>query len=189
MGSKSMSRRRFVRGSIRLAIASPLVHFAPVDALAQSSRLDTAARRTLGAAADAIIPTDGRMPAPTAVGVLRYIERIAGADARVTDLLHEGLRALEAQAMASDANRFDLLSAEQQAAVLGHIERTDVPAGFFPVLRDLVYEAYYTQPRVMKLLGYNFRGGRRRTAPIEPFDEEQIGRVRKMAPFYRRVDP
>jgi len=168
---------------------SPLVQLTPIEALAQSSRLDSSERRTLGAAADAIIPTDGRMPAPTTAGVLRYIERIAGGDATVADLLHEGLRAIEARATASDASSFHLLSAEQQAEVLEHLERINVPAGFFPALRDLVYEAYYTQPRVMKLLHYNFRGGRRRTTPIEPFDERRIEQMRKVAPFYRRVTP
>jgi hypothetical protein len=188
MHRNNMTRRRFVRGSIRVAIVSPLVPITPLDALAQSTRLATAARGTLGAAADAIIPADGRMPASTAVGAVRYIDRIAGTDARVADLLHEGLRAIEAQATASYANGFDGLSAEQQAEVLAHIEQTDRPAGFFAALRDLVYEAYYTQPQVMRLLGYKFRSGRRRTAPLEPFDQARIERVRTMAPFYRQVN-
>ena len=54
-------------------------------------------------------------------------------------------------------------------------------------LRDLVYEAYYTHPRVWKLLGYNFRSGRKPTAPLESFDEQRLARVRALAPLYRRV--
>jgi gluconate 2-dehydrogenase subunit 3-like protein len=184
-----VSRRRFVRGSIRLAVVSPLIQLTPLDALGQSNSLGTAERRTLRAAADVIIPADRRMPSAISVGANRYIERIAGRDARLAGLLGDGLRAIDTHAMATHASRFDLLTAEQQAEVLVHIEKTDAPAGFFPALRDLVYEAYYTQPQVMKLLGYNFRSGRRRTAPLDAFDEQRLARVRRMPPFYRQVKP
>jgi len=183
----TVSRRRFVRGSIRLAVVAPLIRLAPIEALAQVNRLATSERRALFAAADAIIPADGRMPAATAVGAGRYIERIASTDDRLAGLLAEGARTMDAQSLAAHAVPFEMLGGDERAALLTHIEKTDVPAGFFPALRDLVYEAYYTQPRVMKLLGYHFRSGRRRTAPIEPFDEHRVQRVRTMAPLYRRV--
>ncbi len=70
--------------------------------------------------------------------------------------------------------------------MLARFEKSDA-AGFFAALRDLVYEAYYTQPRIQKLLGYNFRSGRRRTAPLEPFDEQRVGACAAMAPLYRQV--
>ena len=89
--------------------------------------------------------------------------------------------------MAAHGTRFDLLAADQQTAIIAGFETANLPAGFFPALRDLVYEAYYTQPRIQKLLGYNFRSGRRRTAPLEPFDEERVARVRNMAPLFRQV--
>jgi hypothetical protein len=183
----TVSRRRFVRGSIRLAVVAPLIRLAPIEALVQSNRLATSERRALFAAADAIIPAVGRMPAATAVGAGRYIDRIAGTDDRLAGLLSEGARAMDTQSLAAHAVPFEMLGGEERVVLLTHIEKTDVPAGFFPALRDLVYEAYYTQPRVMKLLGYNFRSGRRRTAPIEPFDEQRVQRVRSMAPLYRRV--
>ena len=182
-----VSRRRFVNGTIRVALVAPLVQLKPLDALAQSVRFGMADRRTLGAAADVIIPADGRMPAATAVGVVRYIERAARTDQRLAGLLLDGLRAIEAQAAATPGLRFDLAAADEQIAIIERIEKTDVPTGFFPALRDLVYEAYYTQPRIQKLLGYNFRSGRRRTAALEPFDEERLVRVREMAPMYRQV--
>jgi Gluconate 2-dehydrogenase subunit 3 len=182
-----VSRRRFVDRTIRVALVAPLVQLRPLDAVAQSNRFGMAERRTLGAAADVIIPAEGRMPAATAAGVVRYIERVAGTDQRLAGLLLEGLGAIDAQAVATPGRRFDLAGADEQLAIIERIEKTDVPTGFFPALRDLVYEAYYTQSRIQKLLGYNFRSGRRRTAPLEPFDEERLARVRQMAPMYRQV--
>jgi hypothetical protein len=184
---RKVSRRRFVRGAIRLAVISPLIPLAPLPVFAQSSRLGTAERRTLRAAADVIIPAQGRMPAASAVGAGTYIARVAAFDPALDALLIDGLQAVESNATAAHATRFDLLSAEQQTEIIAGFERLNLPAGFFTTLRDLVYEAYYTQSRVMKLLGYNFRSGRRRTAPIEPFDEERVARVRNMAPFFRQV--
>jgi hypothetical protein len=184
---RRISRRRFVRGAIRLAVVSPLIPFAPLPALAQTSRLGNAERRTLRAAADVIIPAQGRMPAASAVNVGRYIARIGGSDPALDALLFDGLQAVEANAWAAHGTRFDLLAVGQQVEVIAGFEKLNLPAGFFTTLRDLVYEAYYTQSRVMKLLGYNFRSGRRRTAPVEPFDEERLARVRSLAPFYRQV--
>ncbi len=185
---KKVSRRRFVGGSIRLAVVSQLIQLKPLDAIAQPwARLQTAERRTLRAAADVIIPAQDRMPAASAVGTVAYIERIASQDAKLGALFLEGLRALDAHSGATHAARFDMLMADLQVEVIAHVEKTDSPAGFFLALRDLVYEAYYTQPRVMSLIGYNFRAGRRRSAAVETFDEQQLARVRKMAPLYREI--
>lgn len=126
------------------------------------------------------------MPVASAVGVVSYVETIAVKDRKVHELLVGGLRAIES---AAGRPRLDGLTADQQLAVLSRIEKTDSPAGFFPLLRDLVYEAYYTHPRVMKLVGYRFRSGRRRTAALEPFDEARLVRVRAMKPLYRDVRP
>src|SRR5262245_24936139 len=98
MRRNNMSRRRFVRGSIRLAVISPLIQLKPLDAIAQGGGFVTADRRTLGAAADVIIPAQGQMPAASAVGAVRYIERVAGTDQKLAALLLDGLRAIEAHA-------------------------------------------------------------------------------------------
>ena len=83
--------------------------------------------------------------------------------------------------------RFHLIGTDQQAQILARLEKSDTPVGFFAALRDLVYEAYYTHPRIQKRLGYDFRSGRRRTAPLQPFDEQRVSGVRQMTPFYRKV--
>jgi Gluconate 2-dehydrogenase subunit 3 len=184
----TMSRRRFVAGTIRLAAVSPLLPFEAASAVVQpGSRLGNAEQRTLRAAANVVIPAEGRMPSASAVGAVKYVERVARTDPRLHDLLLKGLRAIEASAAETDGRRFDLLTGDQKTQLLAAVEKSDSPAGFFPTLRDLVYEAYYTQPRVMKLIGYNLRTGRRRTAALEAFDDQPLARVRTRAPFYRTV--
>lgn len=185
---RKMSRRRFVDGSIRLALVAPLIQLRPLDASAPTApRIGTPERRTLRAAADVIIPAQDRMPAPSAVGAVDDIARIARAEQQVGSLLVEGLLVLDAQAVTAHGVRFDLLTADLQTEIVAQFEKSNAPAGFFPALRDLVYEAYYTNPRVMRLIGYRFRTGRRRTAPLEPFDEQRLARVRAMPPLVREV--
>jgi hypothetical protein len=183
----AISRRRFVAGSIRLAAVVPLIPLEQLEIVA--SRLGTADRRTLRAAANLIIPANERMPAASTVGAVSYIEKIAGSDRHLHDLLGRGLRAIDAGAAAAHQARFDVLAADRQIAVLAEIEKADEPAGFFAALRDLVYEAYYTHRRVMKLLRHDFRSGRARTARLEAFDEQRLARVRQMTPFYRPLTP
>ena len=183
-----MSRRRFVDGTVRLALVTPLIHLEPITAAGQTrTPLSAADRRTLRAAADVIIPAQRQMPAASAVGAVRYIERIAAADRAVEDLLRDGLRAIAAHANARQNIRFDQLTIERQTEVLAHVETTNAPANFFGTLRDLVYEAYYTQPGVQKQVRYHFRSGSRRTAPLAAFDEQLVARVRQQAPIYRRI--
>ncbi len=186
--SQRISRRRFVDGTVRLALFTPLIHLEPLTAAGQTrTPFGAVDRRTLRAAADVIIPAQRQMPAASAVGAVRYIERIAAADRAVEDLLRDGLRAIAAHAEAAQNIRFDQLAIERQTEVLAHVETTNTPANFFGTLRDLVYEAYYTQPSVQKLIRYNFRSGRRRTAPVAPFDEQLVARVRRQKPIYRQV--
>ena len=127
------------------------------------------------------------MPAASTVGAVRYIERIAKADQPLETLLLEGVRSIAARAEATENARFDVLPLDRQTIVLGHVEATNTPANFFTLLRDLVYEAYYTQPRVQTLIGYDFRSGRRRTAALGSFDERLVARLRQQKPFYRQV--
>jgi hypothetical protein len=183
---RRFSRRRLLNGSVQLALVTPLLRHDLFAAPAQAKRIDAADRRVLRAAADVIIPADGRMPAASGVNAIHYIEQLAAADSVTAGLLVSGLRVAGEHAEATYGRRFDLLAADRQTAVLAHIEKTNVPADFFTMLRDLVYEAYYTNPRVQQLVGYNFRSGPRRTAPLEPFDEQRLVRVRRQKTFYRQ---
>ena len=134
MPHNPITRRRFVRGSIRLAVVSPLIQLSPLDALAQSNQLGTAERRTLRAAADVIIPAQGQMPAASAVGAVRYSSGSPGR-IKLAALLIDGLRAIEAHAATTHSARFDLVAADEQAEMLARVEKSD----FFAALRDLVY--------------------------------------------------
>ena len=182
--SKRLGRRAFVGGAVSVVVTTGLE---PVRA-ARPAGLPPAERRRLRAAVDTIIPAEGRMPSASAAGGVAYLEGLASRDPAFRALLLDGLRALDARAKEAGPRGFAESGAAQQAHILGEAEKADAPAGFVAALRDAVYEAYYSNPEVWKLIGYRFRSGPRPTAPLEPFDERRVARVRAMGRLYRETD-
>jgi gluconate 2-dehydrogenase subunit 3-like protein len=186
--SKRLGRRAFVGGAVKLALAAGLApQVAPAAGRAGGPRLALADRRRLRAAVDTIIPAEGRMPSASAVGGVAYLEGMAARDAAFGTLLVSGLRALDARSREVRRRGFAESTATQQAEYIAHLEKSDAPAGFVAALRDAVYEAYYSNPEVWKLIGYRFRSGPRRTATLDPFDSQRVARVRAMGRLYRET--
>jgi hypothetical protein len=57
----------------------------------------------------------------------------------------------------------------------------------FAILRDFVYEAYYTQPQIWKLIDYQFHATDQKGPHMKPFDEAVIAKVRNKPKFYREA--
>lgn len=130
--------------------------------------------RILRDAVDAVIPAQGKMPSASQAGAASYFERRATGDAGFRERTTAFLR--QTAAFQETADR---------TAALRIIEKTS--PHLFSEFRDTVYEAYYTNPAIWKLLGYEFRASRNRAKPPTPFDEKMIARVRTMKPLFREV--
>jgi gluconate 2-dehydrogenase subunit 3-like protein len=164
-----ITRRTFIGSAAAVALA-------PV-ADAASEQASTS-RRTLRAASDRIIPAQGKMPAASAVGAVEYLEALAARDQDIQQRLTKALTAL--------GPSFAERSEPEQISALARLEQTD-PA-VFSVLRDIVYEAYYTNPKVWGLIGYSFRKGNKKTAALEEFDTKLLDRVQQLRRLYRETD-
>jgi hypothetical protein len=182
--SRRVGRREFVGDAVKVALAAGI---APRAASAAGRTLLPAERRQLRAAVDTIIPAEGRMPSASAVGAVAYLDGMAARDPAFRAGISGGLNALDARARSAGARTFAESTAARQAECMTHLETSDAPPGFVPMLRDAVYEAYYSRPEVWKLIGYTFRSGPRRTASLEPFDEQRVARVRAMGRLYRET--
>jgi hypothetical protein len=79
--------------------------------------------------------------------------------------------------------------ANDQVVILREFEERD-GEGIFAVVRDLTYEAYYTNPRVLAALeretGWVYEGAFS-GSDMEPFDESLLERVRTAPPSWREV--
>jgi Gluconate 2-dehydrogenase subunit 3 len=164
-----ITRRTFI-GTAAVIVLAPVADAAPEQA--STSRL------TLRAASDRIIPAQGKMPAASAFGAVAYLEALAARDQDIQQRLTKALTAL--------GPSFAESSEPDQISALARLEQTD-PA-VFSVLRDTVYEAYYTNPKVWGLIGYSFRKGNKKTAALEEFDTKLLARVQQLPRLYRETD-
>ena len=167
--SDDITRRMFI-GTATAIVLAPVADVA--------SEQTVATRATLRAAVDRIIPARGRMPAASSVGAVEYLEALSAGDQDIQQRLSKVIAALGPTFADSSGN--------EQVSALETLEKADPPS--FAALRDVVYEAYYTNPRIWALIGYSFRRGDRKTAPLEDFDTKLLARVQQLPRLYRETD-
>jgi hypothetical protein len=169
----SVSRRTFIAA----AAATPLI---AIEVRA-AAVFDEHERAMLLAAMDEIIPAGDGMPAASEAGGIAYLERIASQDAAVAVEIRNSVEAL----LTSSEQPFHRLPHEARVTALQTLESHK--PNEFAHLRDYVYESYYTQPRVWKLIGYEFYPTDRPGPHMEPFDETILDDVRKRPKLYREA--
>ena len=103
---------------------------------------------------DRIIPPQGDMPGAGEVGTTDYIDGVAAGSAQLARLLSTGLQDIEIAAVRLGAG-FGDLSGDQQDEILRGVE-ADSPE-FFDALIRHTYNGYYSNPKVVELLGLDPR--------------------------------
>jgi hypothetical protein len=163
-----------------------------------SPALSETHRILLRAAADEIIPAAGVALAATQAGATDYIETLLG---KVPDLQKQAqaaLARLEAMVNARHKQSFDQLASAQRVKLLQAFEKESTKGGAveslygagnnpFALLRDLIYEGYYTSPKVWPQLGYEFHPTGKAGPVMQPFDESILAQARKRPKSYREV--
>ena len=167
--SDEITRRTFI-GTAAVIVLAPVADTA--------SEQTVTSRRTLRAAVDRIIPAQDKMPAASSAGAVEYLEALSSRDRDIEQRLARALTALGPSFVES--------SETEQIGALAKLEKADPPS--FAALRDGVYEAYYTNPRIWPLIGYSFHKGTKRTALLEDFDTTLLARVQQLKPLYRDVE-
>lgn len=181
-----MDRRRFVSLAARILAFVAGSRLWPARSAAAAPGIDQSSRAALLAAVDEIIPGGGPMPPASGAGALAYLERRRANEAAFAKSLDALLEALDGLCRDASGAAFGSAGREQRIAALRALESSKPP--LFAELRDATYEAYYTNPEVWRLIGYDFRSAPRPTAPLPEFDEALLARVRRMPPLYRKAD-
>jgi hypothetical protein len=161
------TRREFIGST---AGASLVTHILPAAANTPAD-IDAATKERLRAIMDEIIPRSGDMPSASEAGALTYLSALYRSE---PEFAAEILAAF---------GQVDKASSPLEA--LKQFEKEN-PAQFV-IIRDFVYEAYYTQPQVWKLMGYEFHATDRRGPHMKPFDEAVIAKVRTKPKSYRQA--
>lgn len=191
---RKWTRRKFLQTSLGTSLAvgagaalggHPAAFAAGQKAKPAPVGLTAAQRATLRAAMDEIIPAESDMPAASAVGGVEYVSRVARENPSLRKLIVGSLADLEARAKKVKGKTFALLASPQRIETLQAFEKQAPQA--FVTLRDFTYEAYYTELRVWKLIGYEHHPTNEAGPRIKPFDESVLAQVKKMPKRYREV--
>lgn len=207
-----LSRRAFLeRGAVgSLTLFSPIISVESIwaeAATAPAAVLTEAQRKTLTLAADEIIPAGPAGPggpaAPGALsasqaGAIDYIETLLGKLPELEKQVIASLSRIDALALKASKRSFAELPSPRRIATLQAFEKeaaaksageTLYSAGnnLFAVLRDLVYEAYYTSPKVWPQIGYEFHQTNRKGPSMEPFNEAILAKMKTREKNYREV--
>ena len=144
--------------------------------------------QTLHAWVETLIPADQNWPSAAETDAVGYIEATAFAAAPLRPLLIGSIDAVVAATIErfGDAARFAALSLADRQQILATLEEKS-PAGFQLVL-ELTFEAYYRDERVIEITEHRTGFSMRRAMvgwELEPFDESQLDRVRRLPPRFR----
>jgi len=142
-------------------------------------------REVLRCAMDEIIPATDGMPAASEVGGGEYLEGLAAQTPDIQKKLAKSLASLEALSQKQFDHGFVKHSRAKRVEILGRLEKAEPQD--FAVLRDFVYESYYLQPQVWKIIGYEFYPTNQGGPHMKPFDDSVLAQVRKMGKLYREV--
>ena len=141
--------------------------------------------RTLKAAIDEIIPASDGMPSASEAGGVDYIRKLVEQEPTMSGDLRRSLAALDKSASEKFKKPFDQIDRESRIELLASLEKSSPHV--FAMLRDSTYESYYTQPRIWKLIGYEFYPTDHSGPHMKPFDEAVLAEMHKRPKFYREA--
>ena len=131
---------------------------------------------------DRLIPSQGDMPGAGEVGTADYLDEIVAGSTQLARLFTHGLQDIEIAASRSGSG-FDDLSVDQQDETLREVE-SDNPE-FFDVLIRHTYNGYYSNPRIVQLLGLDPRPPQPRGNRVERGDLSSLEVVVERGQAYR----
>lgn len=134
---------------------------------------------------DEIIPAGDGMPAASQAGGLEYLERVSRQEPQIGADLEQALHALERLTESRFHAGVASVTSSQRVEILTALETQS--SEVFAKLRDHVYEAYYIQPKIWQIIGYDFYPTNESGPHMKAFDESVLSNVRKMPRLYREV--
>jgi Gluconate 2-dehydrogenase subunit 3 len=140
-------------------------------------------QNTLKTLMDLFIPASDGMPSASEAGGVTYLETLMQRNKDAARDITNGLHVAEAFSERSFNKPFKQLERNDQITVLKGME--DTALGVFDALRAYVYESYYAQPAIWKLIGYDLFPTEHRGPSLKPFDDSVVANVRKMPKLYR----
>lgn len=130
-----------------------------------------------------IIPAGGNMPAAGDVAAV-YVDEVVSESKELRRLFGDGLAQIQIAAQTSFGQEFAELSVDQRDTVLMRVEVGH--SEFFDKLVWQTYNGYYTNPKILELLGLEARPPQPRGHRLEQGNLRLIENVKKRGIAYRK---
>lgn len=170
------SRRAFLRAGASTPALVTAIQSAPQSLVPETSN-------TLKTVMDLMIPASDGMPSASEAGGFTYLVTLMQHDNNAGADITKGLEVANAFSKRSFQKLFDELEKNDQIAILKAMENSAL--GVFDTLRAYIYESYYIQPAIWKLIGYELYPTDHMGPHLQQFDQSLLASVRKMPPLYR----
>jgi Gluconate 2-dehydrogenase subunit 3 len=175
------NRREFLRHAICLAALEACFKAIARESptAANASDFTDKEQRTLIATIDEIIPRGEGMPSASQAGGAEYLKYLGWQYPEIREDISQNLKTVDKLSADRFERDFSTLGRDQRVQILRAMEKAEASA--FSTLVGYVYEAYYSNPRVLGLICCTPS-----SAPAEE-DERLLAPVRKRPHFYRQV--
>ncbi len=131
-----------------------------------------------------IIPANEELPGAGEIAV-NFLDEVVGGSPRLKRIFNHGLSQIEVCAYRMYTKDFPSLSCEQMHAVLRQVEVDE--GEFFDLLVRQTYNGYYTDPRIVELLGLEARPPQPLGHSVDQGNIALIENVKNRGIVYREV--
>jgi len=131
-----------------------------------------------------LVPAGAGFPGAGDLDLLVHLERAAGSSPAARRMFVHGVRQIGLESERRHARIFEDLAADDQDAVLRHVE-SQHPT-FFEALVTHVYLGYYSHPAVIERLGLEARPPQPLGHVLPPFDPAITRSMSQRGPLYRQ---
>ncbi len=132
-----------------------------------------------------IVSAGGGFPAAGDLGVADYVDAVVGRSPELKQLFAEGLAQIQIAGETSTSKGFAGMSDREKNAVLRRVESSH-PA-FFEALVKHTYNGYYSNPKVIELLGPKVHLPLPLGYDLEPGNLDLLENVKKRGRVYREI--
>ena len=134
---------------------------------------------------DQLIPSRGDFPGAGKLGVAQHLEGGAASDPGLGRLIHDGLAAIESTCRSKYSAAFGDLADDQKVQVLRAVE-AESPQAFAMLVRH-AYAGYYSNRRVIELMGLEARPPQPLGFDLDPFDPAAVEHIKERGKIWRDV--
>ena len=132
---------------------------------------------------DRIVPGRDGFPGAGELGVAQHVDRVAASDPGLGQLFQDGLASIGSAGREAHSADFADLADDQKVEVLRTVE-SESPQ-FFSMLVRHAYAGYYSNRRVIEMLGLEARPPQPLGFDLDPFDPAMVEKVSERGKIWR----